>query len=171
MLLNPVRMDLDDPRDILLFYDSSDRLEYVCMAKPGAKETEAAWQIRKITYVGATENISTVRYAEGSANFVFQVTRRTEYSYDGNMVTVLKAMKNITCPYTYDVTTGNADYSVIGDPADIGGSEAFFNLDSTLVIELDGVELKKGVDVEWVDSTHIRVNKPLTEGTSIIIRS
>ena len=52
--------------DLYTIYDASNRIEYVCLAFPGALTSEAKWNIYKLTYDGISERIVKKRYADSS---------------------------------------------------------------------------------------------------------
>ena len=54
--------------DTVFFYDASKRQEYVCRAYPGAKTSEAKWQIYKLSY-NADGTQFKRRYADGQDEF------------------------------------------------------------------------------------------------------
>lgn len=64
------------------YYDASDRLEYVCRARPGTATSKTGWQIRKYSYTGTNEFPDTMLFADGSNNFDFICTGyATLYTY------------------------------------------------------------------------------------------
>ena len=50
-----------------LAYTAEGFVEYIGLALPGASETAAVWQIRKLEYTGT--NATSVIFAEGNTNF------------------------------------------------------------------------------------------------------
>jgi len=66
--------------DILISVDGSDNIEYVGFAAPGTVEGAADWSIRKLSYDGS-DNLVSVRYADGMATFNKVWTSRAGYAY------------------------------------------------------------------------------------------
>lgn len=67
----------------VIFYDVTNRIEYVCETYPQSQtnENSADWRIMRVTYVGATARILRRRWANRSAKFEFNPTLRATYTY------------------------------------------------------------------------------------------
>ena len=77
----PLQLNFDNPYTIRQHFDGSDRLEYLCESIPGADTSKPVWRIRKFTYVGSTENIEKIEFAEGRSTFEFVADDYLSYSY------------------------------------------------------------------------------------------
>lgn len=63
-----------------MYYDSSDRIQYMCSAAPGETETSGTWQIKRFQY-NSDGNINATDFAGGSEDFLYNCSNRTTYSY------------------------------------------------------------------------------------------
>ena len=67
---------------MLIFYDGSDREEYICECQPHnqRKTNKAVWRIKRIKYT-ATGNIEWVRWANADARMKFIADDHAFYTY------------------------------------------------------------------------------------------
>ena len=62
-------------------YDSSNRTEYVGIAAPSTKSSDAGWSIYLLTYDSTSGGVATREYADGTDAFEFSWDLRTSYDY------------------------------------------------------------------------------------------
>ncbi len=65
---------------IKLIYDGSGNLTYVGKANAGKLTSEESWQIAKLSY-DASNNLSDLKYANGSPAFVFIMDHYATYNF------------------------------------------------------------------------------------------
>jgi hypothetical protein len=65
--------------DVLMSY-SGTNLEYIGFAAPGSLPGDKVWSIRKLVY-DVSDNLLSVRYADGVATFNKEWDERTSYTY------------------------------------------------------------------------------------------
>jgi len=155
--------------ETLLYYNGNN-VEYICQAEIGARPEEPKWQIRKLFY-DINSNITEMRFAELSQKYTKKVTMRESYKYGPKNETTLYAKQTIGAPYTYNVTSGDSLYTFYGDDGFLGDSHEEFMDSDYIVVFLNGEELKKGIDVEWLSSSTVRINKSLQKNRSIFLTS
>ena len=67
--------------DVALFYDGSNRLEFIGKADPGSATSSACWQIKRFTYAGATTRITAIQYADNDPKYVHVLDDRASLNY------------------------------------------------------------------------------------------
>lgn len=154
----------------LLYYNVSDSLEYICKAKFGAQSYDPVWQISKLSY-DVNDNLISVRYANNIANFDKVVDDRATYQYTGNLETTIIATSDNPVFQVFDLTSSGATYDKEGDDGDLGATESFFLSSDHISVRHGNDVLKKGTEVFWLSQTTLKVNLPLLEGLSLIIRT
>ncbi len=67
--------------DIQLFdYDGAGNTIYIANAQAGSLSSDTAWRIKQLNY-NATNQITSIRYPNGSPSYNFIWDQRTTYSY------------------------------------------------------------------------------------------
>lgn len=155
---------------ILLFYTTSECIEYICKATPGAQSYDPVWQIAKLSY-DVNDNLTSLRYANGTANFSMVLDDRALYQYSGNLETVIVATENIAVFEVFDLTASGVKYTKQGDDGNLGSSEDVFKSSGNIKVIYDAEELNKEQEVFWLSQTTLKINKPLLENQSLIIHS
>ena len=69
--------------DMRVAFDGSNRVQYVGMAYPSAKDSDSTWQIYKLQYDATAGQVDTRRYADGTDDFTKCWNDRATYSYEG----------------------------------------------------------------------------------------
>lgn len=151
-----------------IFYDTSNQIEYVCKALPGAQSYDPVWQIFKLFYVSG--NITELKYADGVSNFDKVVDDREYYQYLGRLETIIVASENIPVFTTFDLTASGVDYTKSGDNGWIGYTDAIFKSSDYIEVIYNSKELSKENQAFWISSTSIQINQPLLKNQGLIIR-
>ena len=152
-----------------IFYDSNDNIEYVCAASPGAQNDESVWRIFKLFY-NSSNNITELKYAEGTESFNKIVDDREYYQYLGRTETVIIATENIAVFTTFDLTASGVDYVKSGEDGWLGYTEEIFKNSRHIKIIYKSEELSKENQAFWISSTTLQINQPLLKNQGLIIR-
>ncbi len=68
--------------ELNVYYDSSNRIQYICEAESGNTDSSVAhWRIKKIFYSGTSSRVTSERWADGSNEFRFVIDDRADYTY------------------------------------------------------------------------------------------
>lgn len=155
---------------ILLFYNATGCIEYVCKALSGSQTYDPVWQIAKFFY-DVDDNIIGLQYANGSSNFTMIADDRALYRYTGNLETVIVATENIAVFEVFDVTASGVKYTKQGDNGNLGSTADIFQNSSHIQVIYDAEELDKMGEVTWLSQTTLNIRHPLLKNESLIIHS
>ena len=160
-----------DKFELILAYDSENRVEYVSKAQPGTRSDANEWQITKLFYDGTTSKILRVAYANNIPLFEHVADDYLSYKYTPINKTIIIPSKKLSAGYIFDLTTGNSDYSLQGDSADLLVSEALFNNADFITIKEGKRVFAKGSIAVWQSQTSIKLNDSSEKDISIVILS
>lgn len=73
-------IDYSDRYKQLIAYNDNNQTLYVGLAAPGARESQAVWQIKKWTWEGT--NLVSIKFADGNTAFDNIWDNRATLSYD-----------------------------------------------------------------------------------------
>ena len=155
---------------ILLFYNATGSIEYVCKALSGSQSYDPVWQIAKFFY-DVDENLIGLQYANGSSNFTMIADDRALYRYTGNLETVIVATENISVFEVFDLTASGVKYTKHGDDGNLGSTALIFQNSGHIKVLYEAAELDKTGEANWLSQTTLEISYPLLKGQSLIIRS
>lgn len=160
-----------DKFELTLEYDSEGRVEYVKKAKPGTKTDASNWQILKLFYDGVTQNILKLSYANNSSLFEHIADDYLFYKYTPVYETLIIPLEKLSAGYIFDLSSGNSDYSLQGETADLLISEALFNNADFITVKEGKRLYDKGSEAIWQGQTSIKLNISSEVDISILIKS
>ncbi len=157
--------------ELILEYDSENRVEYIKKAIPGTRTNLREWQIAKIFYNGTTTSILRLAYANNNSLFSYSADDYLSYKYTPEYRTVLIPEVDLPAGTIFDLSISTSEYTIQGDAADLLISEALFNEAYFITIFEGKRELHKGSVAVWQSQTTIKINEDLKKNNSIIIKS
>jgi len=160
-----------DKFELILEYDSEDRIEYVKKAKPGIRTDDSEWQILKLFYDGLTTAILRLAYANNNPLFEFVADDYLSYKYTPVYETFIIPLQNISAGSVFDLSGSTSEYTIQGDTADLLVSEALFNNADFITINRGNEEFRKEIEAVWQSQTTILFNKSVKKDESILITS
>ena len=75
------RADFNDPKQVVIAYDTNDNAQYIGKAIVGKATSVASWQIQKLVY-DANGNVINIYFADDSVDFGKIWDNRSTYTYD-----------------------------------------------------------------------------------------
>ena len=157
--------------ELILKYDSEERIEYVIKGQPGTRSDAEEWQITKLFYDGTSSMITRVAYANNLPLYQFAADDYLNYKYSPSYKTLIVPTKDLPTGTIIDFENFNADYIIEDDTPDLLTSAALFNAAPFISIKMGSTVLEKDVSVIWVSETSLKVMVVLSEDVSILINS
>ena len=160
-----------DRFELILEYDSFNRLEYLKKAIPGTRPDATGWQIFKVIYDGNTATVVRLAYANSSPLFDFIADNYLSYKYTPVYQTIIVPKIDLPAGTIFDFLVYSPYYVVDGDAGDLLVSEVLFNNASFITVKEGNSMYHKGIEAVWQSSTSFKINKNTEKNKSIVITS
>ena len=144
--------------EIRITYDTQNRIEYVMKAKPGSKTTESVWRLFRLEYLGISDNIIRVGYANNDSSYAFKASDYLYYKYTPEYKTTIKPLINLPAGTIFDFLTPDSTYEILGDTPDLLSTEEQFNSVDFIHVFNNKNRLVRGLEAKWISATQLKLN-------------